>query len=92
MTEKQETLFSYFFSFLHLMFFFFPTRFQNSFNDAVDTIFNFMTFGLRVATDLSYSSILQGYVKVTVMVLGPGDEAPVSFGSVSKFVFVFVSE
>ena len=52
----------------------------------------FMTFGLHVATDFSYCSILQGYVKVTVMVLGPGDEAPVSFGSVSRFVFVFVSE
>jgi len=51
-----------------------------------------MTFGLHVATDFNYSSILQGYVKVTVMVLGPGDEAPVSFGSVSRFVFVFESE
>ena len=50
-----------------------------------------MTFGLHVATDFSYS-IFQGYVKVTVMVLGPGDEAPVSFGSLSRFVFVFVCE
>lgn len=90
MTEKQETLFSYFFSFSHFMFFIFPTRFQNSFSDAVDTIFNFMSFGLHVATDLNYSSILQGYVKVTVMVLGPGDEAPVSFGSLLRFFFVFV--
>lgn len=47
-----------------------------------------MSFGLHVATDLNYSSILQGYVKVTVMVLGPGDEAPVSFGSLLRF-FLF---
>lgn len=49
-----------------------------------------MSFGLHVATDLNHSSILQGYVKVTVMVLGPGDEAPVSFGSLLRFFFVFV--
>lgn len=56
----------------------------------MDTIFNFLSFGLHVATDLNYSSILQGYVKVTVMVLGPGDEAPVSFGSLLRCFFVFV--
>ena len=49
-----------------------------------------MSFGLHVATVLNYSCILQGYVKVTVMVLGPGDEAPVSFGSLLRCFFVFV--
>lgn len=51
-----------------------------------------MTFGLHVSADFNNSCVLQGYVKVTVMVLGPGDEAPVSFGSVSRFLFVFVCE
>lgn len=60
----------------------------------MDTIFNFLSFGLHVATDLNYSSILQGYVKVTVMVLGPGDEAPVSFSYVDNsrlFIVTFCS-
>lgn len=60
----------------------------------MDTIFNFLSFGLHVATDLNYSSILQGYVKVTVMVLGPGDEAPVSFSYVGNsrlFIVTFCS-
>lgn len=56
------------------------------------TQYSILTFGLHVSADFNYSCVLQGYVKVTVMVLGPGDEAPVSFGSLLRFVFVFVCE
>ena len=33
----------------------------------------------------NYSFLFKGYLKVTVMVLGPGDEAPVSWNEIYTF-------